>query len=439
MHVLVGDLDDPLGQLLQQLGGLVALQLGPLLELVLDEELQVLLDLRGLGLVALGRQGGAEVLAEAAQVVAHRGLDRRGLVLDQLQVLPQVGLGAVEPGLDVGHALGQLLQAQVEALALDPQVGADVADGAGPVGDGVVQQHPPALIGEVGAQELEEGRHAALLLVPLQKAPRADGEDHRVLHQLGQVLVGEGRSLLELRRVEQILLAQHEDQLVPGAPHQPLLNERALGALEHLGAVEQEEHRVGARDVAVGDLGPRLVDVVDPRRVHQRDLVAQDLRRVAQLDVADPLGARAFQRDVVGQLLRVDLLGAAVAQHRPGAGLLAEDDVVDGGGGGGDPHRQQRLPQQRVDEGALAVVELAQHDQVEAVLGQLGQPHAGDVCLQRAHPHVPGKLGQGSQPRADALLVLTISLEHWITPCPGWRYPRRPASSSCDATQRPAA
>jgi hypothetical protein len=46
---------------------------------------------------------------------------------------------------------------------------------------------------------------------------------------------------------------------------------------EHLRAVEQEQARVGARDVAVGDLGALLVDVVHARRVDERDAVLQDL------------------------------------------------------------------------------------------------------------------------------------------------------------------
>jgi hypothetical protein len=64
-----------------------------------------------------------------------------------------------------------------------------------------------------------------------------------------------------------------------------------------------------------------------------------------------------------------------------GLQLLAVLDVGQHGGGGGDPHGQDGLAQERVDEGRLAVVELAQHHDREALLLQLGQADVADVAL----------------------------------------------------------
>ena len=135
-------------------------------------------------------------------------------------------------------------------------------------------------------------------------------EDHRLGDDLRQVARGNSlQRLFALVGRQQIHLAEDEDQLVLRAPQDPLLQERALRLLEHLRAVEQEQHRVGARDVAVGDLGALLVDVVDARRVDERDVVLQDLRRPADLDVRDVRRLAARDGDPVAELLRVDLLG----------------------------------------------------------------------------------------------------------------------------------
>jgi hypothetical protein len=67
----------------------------------------------------------------------------------------------------------------------------------------------------------------------------------------------------------------------------------ALAVLERLASVEQEQHRVGARHVAVGHLGPLLVEIVDAGGVDQHDVVLEQLARVAELDVGDLAGVAA--------------------------------------------------------------------------------------------------------------------------------------------------
>ena len=69
----------------------------------------------------------------------------------------------------------------------------------------------------------------------------------------------------QLGLVEQVGLGDHEDQPVARRAQDALLEELPLGRGQDLRRVEQEHRRVGARQVAVGDVGALLVDVVDAR------------------------------------------------------------------------------------------------------------------------------------------------------------------------------
>src|ERR1044071_8317986 len=74
--VLVGDRDDLLGEVLQHRGELGALELGPLLELALDERRQVGLDVVGVDRVDLAGQRGDELARERLEVERDLVLDR---------------------------------------------------------------------------------------------------------------------------------------------------------------------------------------------------------------------------------------------------------------------------------------------------------------------------------------------------------------------------
>ena len=76
--------------------------------------------------------------------------------------------------------------------------------------------------------------------------------------------------------VEQIGLGDHEDQPIARRAQDALLEELPLRRGQDLRGVEQEDRGVGARHVAVGDLGALLVDVVDARRVDDGQPVRED-------------------------------------------------------------------------------------------------------------------------------------------------------------------
>ena len=125
--------------------------------------------------------------------------------------------------------------------------------------------------------------------------------------------------LRQLRLVEQIRLRHHEDQPVARRAQDPLLEELPLRRGQDLRRVQQEDRRVGARQVAVGDLGALLVDVVDARRVDDRQLVRQQRRRVGDLDVVDRRPAFACRRLAFALVLprRQPLDGQPIRQRAP--------------------------------------------------------------------------------------------------------------------------
>src|SRR5262249_39210195 len=81
----------------------------------------------------------------------------------------------------------------------------------------------------------------------------------------------------------------------------------------------------------------------------------------------------------------VDLLARAVVEVGDGGGLVAPHDVVDGGRGGRDARRQHLRAQERVHERGLAMVELTDDDQREAILGQLGDAGLLQLATQGLH------------------------------------------------------
>ena len=80
--VLVRDRDDLLGEVLEHRGELGALELRPLLELVLDELRQVRLHVVGVDGVDLRRQRLHERLRERLEIEADLRLDRLGVGVD---------------------------------------------------------------------------------------------------------------------------------------------------------------------------------------------------------------------------------------------------------------------------------------------------------------------------------------------------------------------
>src|SRR6185295_9021452 len=67
--------------------------------------------------------------------------------------------------------------------------------------------------------------------------------------------------------------------------------------------------------------------------------------------------------------------------------------------------------EQRVDERRLAVVELAENDEVEPLGLDLRDPRRPDVARERQHPDRVGDLGELREPRDDLALGLLVVLE----------------------------
>src|SRR4029078_2720155 len=102
--------------------------------------------------------------------------------------------------------------------------------------------------------------------------------------------------------VQDVPLRDDEDDLVARGLEELVLEEDALALLQDLSGIEEEQHRIGARDVAVRDVRALEREIVHAWRVDEEDALFEELRRIADLEVVDLVGARAAAD---GELLRV--------------------------------------------------------------------------------------------------------------------------------------
>ncbi len=149
-------------------------------------------------------------------------------------------------------------------------------------------------------------------------------------------------------------LVDHDHDLLP--PVADALEEGALALGERAVGRGDEEHQVRARHELAGDRLVLAMDGVGARGIDDVDVLEQ-LDRGGD-DVERRLQGRAGDRGAVF-------------------------DDVDVGGGGGDPLLQDLAPQQRVDEGALAGVELAGDDEQEELVELQRRPLEGRLVLRR--------------------------------------------------------
>ena len=123
---------------------------------------------------------------------------------------------------------------------------------------------------------------------PCERRLGADREDDRILHEVRELRASRRRALRCCSSVVQdVPLRDDEDDLVARGLEQLVLEEAALALLEDLARVEQEEHRVGARDVAVGDVGALQRQIVHAWGVDEEDALLEQRGGVADLEVVD--------------------------------------------------------------------------------------------------------------------------------------------------------
>jgi hypothetical protein len=87
------------------------------------------------------------------------------------------------------------------------------------------------------------------------------------------------------------------------------------------------------------------------------------------------------------------------------------DDVIDRRGGRRDPGRQDLGAEQRIHERRLAVIELAEHDEMESLGLELRDPRRADVPGEGHHADRIGDLGELLEPRDDLALCLLVMFE----------------------------
>ena len=137
--VLVGDRDDLFGEVLEHRGEPRALELGPLLELVLDEHRQVELDVVGVDRVDLAGQRVDERLGERLEVEADLVLDRLGVGVDPDVELVELALRRIELLADLDDAVLELAEIEIARVHPHAEVVLEVARRARRVAGGVIE------------------------------------------------------------------------------------------------------------------------------------------------------------------------------------------------------------------------------------------------------------------------------------------------------------
>ena len=199
----------------------------------------------------------------------------------------------------------------------------------------VVEQQPPALVRDGGTERAHERVQPGAGPIAGERLLGGHREDPGLGRDRRQVVAREAERLGQLGVVEQVGLRDHEDQPIARRAQDALLQELALRRGQDLRRVEQKHRRVRARQVSVGDVGPLLVDVVDARRVDDRQPVGQQRRRVGDLDVVDGAGGLLVH---LGRLRRLRARALLVSLGQPFDGdVIRQRRQVDREALGGSP------------------------------------------------------------------------------------------------------
>jgi hypothetical protein len=421
------DGDDVLGESLELLAEQGALALEPLLPRVFDEAREeaahvvgaLLLDLRG------DRRG--ELFAKRREVALGERAHGADLFGDALVPLGHGVLAAGQVFLERADAIRELFGAHGERATAHFEPAQEQVGHAQPFVRAVVDQHAQAVVPEQLVELLAKLDEARARFVAVELALGADEQRRRARDDLGELLLGVREHLFALSVVEGVGFVDGEDDAVAASAQQFVPQKASLALFEDLPCVEQEHHGVGAGNVPVRDLGPLEVEVVDARGVDEGDSVLEHLRGVFELDAQDVVGDQVAADDEVGDLVPRDFFALAAgdaqrveralsagglrAKHHLCARLGAVAYLVDERRRGRDPRRENRSAEQRVYEGALAVVELAEHHQHQPLFAQPRKSVVEDAVPERGCARSLRELSERFELRDKVLLGLRQCVE----------------------------
>ena len=316
-----------------------------------------------------------EVLVAAALHLEQDAVDVRHA---ELEIAGQVLLVNVELPLDVVEHLEIVLQ-QREPVLHEPGVALDDRRADAERVE-QLEMHAPRRVErrrDVVLERLEAAGAPQLRLPKLgaESQPRAHRKDLGAeAEQRARVLGDEAADVFDVARaLEDVDLVDDDDDLLAPAAH--LLQEDPLGLRERPIGRGHEQDQVGARHELGRDRLVLADDGVGAWGVDDVDFAEQGGRRGDDVQVG---------------LAHVPLDGVAVLQH------------VDLRGGRRDPFGDHLAAEQRVDEGALAGVELADDDEKEQLVELLDR--AVERLLMLRCSVEPGQ--RRPQPREETPLVL---------------------------------
>jgi len=282
--------------------------------------------------LAAPRGGLVPDVTDLGQAVVHRLellaaalLDLRLNVVQRLAVRVERSLLLLHPAQRVfGHVLANL-DGRLQLLAQPLDVAQRLADVGFDLGE---------------ARSVPQNLVAGLLLLCGESIAGRHQPDRRVHPQVQTaLLLHEIAHLRALRLIQQVHLVDDDDH--PLAICFERLQVFQVAGREHLRGDHDQQHHVGAVQEAARHLVVRAEDRLQPRCIHQAEVLQQRTGVEHGLDIA---GARALQVSAAPQ----------------------DDDVI---GRRDRPHIQNRFAEQGVDDARLARAERPDHDHEERVVG----------------------------------------------------------------------
>jgi len=357
------------------------------------------------------RQRLDEGLRECFEIECDLVLDRARIGRDPHVEIVELALARIELLADRVDPGLQLLEIEPVRAHPDAEVRFEIRARASGVGRGVVEDDLRAIASEEPLEVRHQLRHPTRGILGLRPILGGQREQDGLCRDAGEPLLDVLDNGGALVGVQQVHLAEHEDQAILGRLEDAAAQKLALAILERLPCIEQEHDGIGARHVAVRDLRALLVEIVDARGIDQHDVVDQQVARVAELDIRDFTRVATGDGDPFFERGRIEELALTRGQDDARRGVRRVHHVIDRCGRRCDAGRQDIETEQRVHERRLAVVELAEHDEVEPLRLELGNPGGADIAGERHHADLIGDVGELREASDDLALGLLVMFE----------------------------